>query len=236
MNQLKSLTGLIVALLFLFSNCDTPTSQSEFTVGHAEWQLIDFKLEEGFPGAEMGGDMLENSTISMFFNDYKELMIMDMMGGFSITKVLFDRKNEQVTSYLHSMGEKLMLKVEAPDDPEGEIKIVKDESNRKEILGFDSYKVEMTMNVEGMAPQKVEAYITEKIKPRSSFIQPAHNNPFDGVPLKLTVEDQNMRMIFEAMEFHEDFDESVFDIDESEYQKIDMEAIKQRGLTGQMGF
>ncbi len=236
MNQLKSLTGLIVALLFLFSNCDTPTSQSEFTVGHVEWQLIDFKLEEGFPGAEMGGDMLENSTISMFFNDYKELMIMDMMGGFSVTKVLFDRENDQVTSYLHSMGEKMMLKVESPEDNQAHFNIEVDESDRRDILGFDSYKVKMSIEMEGRAPQKMEAYITEKIKPRSSFIQPAHKNPLKGIPLQLTVGDQNMQMTFEAVAFNEEFDESVFDIDESEYQEMNMEEIKQMGLKDQMGF
>ncbi len=235
MSKIKALAGVLIVLLFLLSSCDTPTPE-EFSVGHIEYQLIDFELKEGFPGAEMGANLLENSTISMFYNEDMELMIMDMMGGFSITKVLFDRKNEQVTSYLHSLGDKMMLKVEVPEDAQGEITVVKDESNRKEILGFDSYKVEMTMDVEGMAPQNVKAYITEKIKPRSSFIQPAHNNPFDGVPLKLTAEDQNVRMIFEAVEFNEEFDESVFHIDESEYQEFNMEEVRNMGMLGQMGF
>ncbi|TVR87973.1 MAG: hypothetical protein EA411_06180 [Saprospirales bacterium] len=232
MNKLKNLTGFIISLLILTSNYNTLISQSEFAVGHIEWQITDLKFKDELPG----GDMLKNSTYSLFYIDGKELMVMDMMGGFSITKVLYDRENARIKSYLNSMGDKLMLKMEVPDAPQADINIEVDEADRREILGFDAFKTKMSIQMEGRPLLKIDAYVTEKVRPRSSFLQPVHNNPFDGMPLQLTIVDQNMEITFEAVLFNEEFDESVFDIDESGYQAMDLEQIQQMGLSGEMGF
>lgn len=204
-------------------------------------EVVDASSTDAQVAAQM--EMMKGTKISVSYMGEKSLTKMNMMGGLVNIDVKMS-ENGDMDMYMDMMGQKMWIpstkaeldlaKAEAgASDPE----FVYDESDTKEIAGFQCYKVTMTNpDVEGF---KLEAYITEEIKANAAVIQGVDIGAFKGFPLEYTILNSapNMNMTFTTTEYSENVDASVFDVKTNGFTKMTMEELQSlMGGAGGFGF
>ncbi len=237
MKNFNTFIGIILSLAF-FGLSTELTAQSKITSGHLILQATDVNMPgmQGNPEMEMAMEMLKDGTMEIYFTEDKSLSINDMAAGMSVTKTLMDSKNDRGVMYMNMMGQKMMIdmgNISEVEDYEEDYTIEIHEDDRMEILGFDAYKVVMKTEAQGQS-MEMEFYITEQIQTMASLVAQIPENPFPGTALKMSMNMMGMELTFEAVEFNETFDASVFEIDDSQYREMDMDALQQMG--GGFGF
>jgi hypothetical protein len=188
-------------------------------------------------------EMMKGTKISVSYMGEKSLTEMNMMGGLVNIDVKMS-ENGDMDMYMDMMGQKMWIpstkaeldlaKAQAgASDPE----FVYDESDTKEIAGFECYKVTMTNpDVEGFV---LEAYITEEIVANAAVIQGVDISQFKGFPLEYTINSStpNMNMTFTTTDYTADVDASVFDVKNDGFTKMTMEEFQSlMGGAGGFGF
>ena len=189
-------------------------------------------------------EMMKGTKISVSYMGEKSLTKMNMMGGLINVDVKMS-ENGDMDMYMDMMGQKMWIpstkaeldlaKAEAgASDPE----FVYDESDIKEIAGFQCYKVTMTNpDAEGF---KLEAYITEDIKANAAVIQGVDISAFKGFPLEYTITNSapNMNLKFTTTDSSNEVDAAVFDVKTAGYTKMTMEEFQSLlgGAAGGFGF
>ncbi|TVR87972.1 MAG: hypothetical protein EA411_06175 [Saprospirales bacterium] len=235
MRSLNKFIGIFLALAF-FGLSTELTAQTKITSGHLILQATDVKMPgmQGNPEMEMAMEMLKDGSMEIYFTEDKSLSVHDMAAGMSVTKTLMDSQNDRGVMYMNMMGQKMKIdmgSISEIEDYEEDYTIEIYEDDRKEILGFDAYRVVMKVEAQGQS-MEMEFYITEQIKTMASLVAQIPENPFPGTALKMSMNMMGMELTFEAVEFNEKFDTSVFDIDDSQYREMDMDALQQMGGGG----
>lgn len=240
MNYLNLFTKCTALMIFCFAiSTGCLTAQKEISEGHLILKITDVKMpgmDSDNPEMSMAMDMMKGGKMEIFFTEEKELVITDMMGGMAVTRSLNNYKENTSVTYMDMMGQKMKVDVgdignAGQDDVDMEVK--SDKSDRKTIAGFDCYKVDLIMNMEGQEIT-ITTYVTERIQMRSSVVQGIQKNPLPGMVLRMDMNVQGMVMVYEASEFNEKFDDSVFEIDDTQYKEMSMEDLQRMG--GGMGF
>jgi len=237
MKDLNKFIGIFLALAFMGLSTEI-TAQTKITSGHLILQATDVKMPgmQGNPEMEMAMEMLKDGSMEIYFTEDKALTINDMAAGMSVTKTLMDVNSDRGVMYMNMMGQKMKIdmgSITEVEDFEEEYTIEVHESDRKEILGFDTYRAVMTVQAQGQI-MEMEFYVTEQIQSMGSLVAQAPKNPLPGTALKMSMNMMGMELTFEAVEFNENFDASVFEIDDSQYREMDMDALQQMG--GGFGF
>nr|MBS0036627.1 hypothetical protein [Saprospiraceae bacterium] len=235
MNQLTILFKVILLVSAGFYFAHSTHAQSPVTKGQLVLEIIEVDMPgmADNPEAAMSMEMLKGSTTTHYFTSEKELVVINMMGGMMVNRTLTDLKTNRVVAYMDMAGQK--IKVEMGDfeevDEDVDIQTVVDKSDTRKILGYDCYKVVMTIHNQGMT-MDIVTYVTEKLKMASSVVQGVQKNPLPGAILYMSVEGGGIKMITEAVEFNTSFDESVFEIDDKGYREMDMETLQRMGGMG----
>lgn len=172
-------------------------------------------------------EMMKGSETEVYFTADQSLTVMNMMGGMMQMKNLLSKEGD-MNMYMDMMGQKMHIpatkaeldRAKAESDNENawdELEFEYDETDRKEILGFDCYKMTSVGEDSNM---KFEAYITDAIKTNAAIIQGADLSNFRGFPLEYNISMPKMTMVIEAQDFKKEVDSSVFDIKADGYTKM----------------
>jgi len=204
-------------------------------------EVVDASSTDSQMAAQM--EMVKGTSISVSYMGENSMTKINSMGGLVNIDVKMS-ENGDMDTYMDMMGQKMWIpstkaeldlaKAEAgASDPE----LIYDESDTKEIAGFQCYKVTMTNpDVDGLV---IEAYITEEIKANAAVIQGVDIGAFRGFPLEYTIKNEtpNMNLTFTTTDYSADVDASVFDVKTNGYTKMTMEELQSLlGGAGGFGF
>lgn len=235
MRQLTILFKVILLVSIGFYFAHNSQAQSQVTKGKLVLEIIEVDMPgmSDNPEAAMSMEMLKGSTTTLYFTPDKELVEMNMMGGMMKNRTLTDLKTNRVVSYMDMAGQK--IKVDMGDfeevDEDVDIQTVVDKKDTRKILGYDCYKVVMSIQNQGVA-MDIVTYVTEELQMESSVVQGVQKNILPGAILHMSIDGGGIKMVTEAVEFDGSFDESVFEIDEKGYREMDMEALQKMGGMG----
>ena len=188
--------------------------------------------------------MMKGSVTEVHYKDGQSLTTMNMMGGMVVTKVLMEQTGD-LKLIMDMMGQKLLIPMSKTEldaskanneNPMGDLDISYDESDTKEIAGFNCYKMTATSAVN--PDITIEAYITEDIKANAAVIQGVDLELFKGFPLEYTVDMGMMALTTTTKEYNQTVEAGVFDIDTNGYTTMTMEEFMNSmgGMGGNFGF
>ncbi len=208
--------------------------------GALTMEVVEANSTDAQVGAQL--EMMKGTKLSVSYMGEKSMTKMNIMGGLVNIDIKMS-ENGNMDMYMDMMGQKMWIpstkaeldlaKAEAAlSDPE----FVYDESDTKEIAGFECYKVTMTNpDLEGFV---LEAYITEEIKTNAAVIQNVDISQFKGFPLEYTINSStpDMTITFTTTDYTADVDASVFDVNTNGFTKMTMEELQALGGAGGFGF
>ena len=203
-------------------------------------EVVDASSTDAQVAAQM--EMVKGTQIEVSYLDQMSLTNITSMGGLMNVSVKLAETGD-MDLLLDVFGQKMWVtstkaeldiaKAEAgASDPE----FVYDESDTKEIAGFECYKVTMTNpDLEGFV---LEAYITEEIKTNAAVIQGVDISEFRGFPLEYSISSSapSMNLTFTTTDYSADVDASVFDVKTDGFTKMTMEELQSLGGAGGFGF
>lgn len=231
----------------------------QLTSGTIEMGVTDFQMEmpetEGF---DMG-EMMKRMKQVMYFKPGVLVQEMSMMGMMEMKMFIV---GDSVDQYMDVMGQKMNIKTNTDDmgrsgyDIEAMANMYQieyDKSDRRKILGYDCYKVDIIMDMEAVMPEEAEtpesmqemfdnmkmsAYITEEIKMPMMQLQQFKGLQMEGTPLFLTMDMGMMSFTYEASSVSQEVDENIFiKPPVGEYKIMSMEDLKNMGMgNGGFGF
>jgi len=206
---------------------------------HAQEGTLILEISEasGEGQAAQIAEMMKGTQTEVHFQGDKSLVKLNMMGGMVNVNMLTSGE-ESMDMLIDAMGQKMWvnqgadeLKKTKFDAPE--MDVTYDESDRKEIAGFDCYKMTAVVDAE-QGEQTITAYVTEDIKIDAPVMRGIDMTQFKGFPLEYSMEAGPMTMTITTKEYKKTVDASVFEINTAGYQKLSMEELQ--SMTGGMGF
>ena len=238
MKIFKALLIVLISFLFLESSM----AQKVMKQGYIKMELTDVKTDNAEMSQMIGA--MKGSTQEMYFDQGKQKIDINMMGGMMHMQIYQDLKAKTFESYMTMMGQNIKM-VMSQEDIEKQnqesaklmenAKVAYDKNDKKDILGYPCYKATLSIPVQGQTMQ-MSFYITEKITVPQIYVQNLNNLKLPGAPLAMTIDAGMMAMTYEAKEISEKLDASFFKKPEGEWKEMTPEQLQQMGMGGQMGF
>jgi hypothetical protein len=233
----KSLLGLFA---LLFSAVIMPVI-SQGKVGTLTMEIVDVSSDNEQMAA--GLEMMKGTQMVVSYKDKESMTKLNMMGGMVKTDIKMNADGD-MDMFMDMMGQKMWIastklemdKAKAQNPAASDFDMEYDESDRKNIAGFDCYK--MIMTTPGNADFKLEAYVTEEIDINAQVIQNVDISTFKGFPLEYTLDMGVVKMTFSTTDFKKTVDESVFNVKTDGYKKMTMAEFQSQmgGMGGGFGF
>lgn len=229
MKKILNLSCLVLAILaFSFP----ANAQKKIKEGAVKFELATDTENDSPEMAMLGG-----TTLDFYFNDEKQRMDMNMMGGMMKIQSIIPIKSPKDAAILMDMlGQKIQLIGLSEDDLKGNYNMMNvdgiqsityDEKDKKEIAGYPCYKAKVKMDND----MAMEYYITEKIQPPLG-VKGKSDNTLKGYPLEMIIDTgQGMKMTFKAKEVATKLPDNAFTVPEG-YQKMTMKEFEE--MTGNM--
>ena len=218
---------------------------AQITTGSMDLAITDVSMND-LPGDDTNGEvftnMMKNMKMTLHFNPEVQVTEMSMMGTMNIKQFMRGGNMEQ---YMDMMGQKMLVKsgIEQfqkmgvnPEEMKDLYKIEKFKDDKKELLGFDCYRVEVSFdmskfvstNEEGednpfidqMKEVTMSIYLTEAIKLNNFNLNQFQMVELDGAPLSTSIDMGMMKMTVEAVSFSKDVPASAFEMPTGEYREF----------------
>ncbi len=238
---------IVLSLGLLFISC---SDSNELKEGMIRYELSLGNAENDSLSNKKGAiDMFSEFEMNVYFKKGKTLVESNMMGGGMNFKVLYDPENQDTLVYLEMMGNKYKTK-NASLSSNADNVVITDveifENERKDIAGYDAYKVVSSMEVDGKEMNSV-AYITEEFffdgKINTGMIQSeqALFDTEDLLGIKGTILEQmittksiigSIPVRILAAEIATTIDDKVFDINDEEYNPLPTDAFSNGNFPG----
>lgn len=142
-------------------------ASASLTKGVVKFDVTDVKSSDTNPQMAMVVNMMKNSTMILSFDEEKTLSNMDMMGGMTQIKVLFDNKTGNSTMYMdvpmQAMKYKIPMTKAERDETQKNTPVyeyIADKTKTKQIAGYECYLVQAKDEDDNV----VEIYVTDKIQ------------------------------------------------------------------------
>jgi len=238
---------IVLSLGLLFISC---SDSNELKEGMIRYELSLGNAENDSLSNKKGAiDMFSEFEMNVYFKKGKTLVESNMMGGGMNFKVLYDPENQDTLVYLEMMGNKYKTK-NASLSSNADNVVITDveifENERKDIAGYDAYKVVSSMEVDGKEMNSV-AYITEEFffdgKINTGMIQSeqALFDTEDLLGIKGTILEQmittksiigSIPVRILAAEIATTIDDKVFNINDEEYNPLPTDAFSNGNFPG----
>lgn len=192
-------------------------------------------------------EMMKGTQVNVFFKGKESVTKMNMMGGMVETNVKMNA-NGDMDMLMSMMGQKMWIQATKAELDRSKIEnenamtdldIVYDESDTKNIAGFDCYKMVVTSpDNEGFT---MEAYITEELKINAAMVQNVDIMEFKGLPLEYIISNDvpqlgaTMKMVFTTTNFSKELDLAVLELNTDGYTKMSWEDFMSQ-MGGGFGF
>ena len=227
------LVGLVMSVQLM--------AQTVLEKGYIKMEVTDVKVND--EQAAMMASMLNGTNMEMYFDGSKSKTQMSMMGGMMNTTTFTGQGGEkQIDILMDIMGQKMWITSEDGQVGQEEqleqaknAKIAYDKEDTKQILGYETYKVTVTMP--GESTPSATGYVTDQIKASKEHIQGLQGFGFEGFPLEFTVMSPEFSMTVTTKEIKQEVDPAELTINGEGYKKMTMEEFqKAMGGMGGMGF
>jgi GLPGLI family protein len=230
-------------LFFLFLLGGLVTMQAQLKSGYIKMEITEVGSDNEQMAMQL--EMMKGTQTEIFFNENMNLSKMSMMGGMMETTTLYNAEAAKTDMLMNMMGQKIHIETtdmdvkalnQAQGDMMKDMKITKDESDKKTILGYECTKTTFTNTA--MQGMDIIMYLTNEIEGSVKGMQMIGQLEFDGFPLQIIINNPQISMTVEAIELKKEVDPSVFNINTGGYKKMSMEEFqKQMGAMGAgMGF
>lgn len=229
MKKILNLSFMFLAILAFSSSA---YAQKKIKEGAVKFELATDTENDSPEMAMLGG-----TTLDFYFNDEKQRMDMNMLGGMMKVQSIIPIKSPKDAAILMDMmGQKIQLIGLSEDDLKGNYNMMNvdgiqsityDVKDKKEIAGYPCYKAKVKMDND----MAMEYYITEKIQPPLG-VKGKSDNTLKGYPLEMIIDTgQGMKMTFKAKEVTTKLPDNAFTVPEG-YQKMTMKEFEE--MTGGM--
>ncbi len=252
----------LVALLCFFLSLSAISAQ--ITKGSIKMAITDFKMPQmESEGTDMMAgmeSMMKSMEMTIHFKPGKQVTDINMMGMINMNQ---HYNNGVMTQYMDMMGQK--IKMEVPMGEAGleefgmDAETLKnmysvsyDKSDTREVLGYKCHKATFDYDMSKimgeqedlpaeakamMENMKMVMYVTDEIKMDQFHIQQLPDLTMEGTPLLWIMDMGQMKMTFEAVDFDQHPDASVFEAPSGDYKEMSVEEMKQMGMKpGGFGF
>lgn len=234
MKQLK-LFGIIVFALVWSLGLNGQEEE-----GRLKMEIVEVDSNDPQVAAQM--EMLKGSELIVNYKGDESMTTVNMMGGMIRTDIK-KSSNGDMDMFMDMMGNKMWipstkseLDLMKAESGTGDYDIEYDTEDRKEIAGYDCYK--MILTSPDNADMKLTAYITEDLKINAAVIQNVDISEFKGFPLEYSLDMGIVKMTFSTLDIEDKIDASAFEINTSSYKKMTMEEFQSQmgGMGGGFGF
>lgn len=226
---------------------DIPSLAMGLDEGVITMEITDVSSDNEQVEAQM--QMMKGSQTEYHFNADNSLVKMNMMGGMINMTFHTDNTSEDMTMLFDMMGNKMMVESTKAEREESQdedaldamkgLKVVYDENDTKEILGYKCVKANIS-NPEGEEDEGMAftMYIARDIKASANMIQGLSEIELEGFPLAYELITPQMTMSMEAKDLKKEVSAEAFKLETGGYQKMTMEEFRESmgGMGGGMGF
>lgn len=232
----KIIFSLLTVAVFSFNLM----AQKTLEQGYIKMEITDVTSND--EQTAMMLQMMKGSQTEVHFKGDRYMTNMNMMGGMVSMKTYIDEEKKGFDMLMDAMGQKFWVASnldEARGTEQSEIaksaKIIYDKNDKKTILGYDAYKV--TISIPQQEGMTITGYITESIKTKANLMQGMEALKLEGYPLEFTVTNPTMSLTMSTKEIKEEVDMSQLNMTTEGFTKMTMEEFtKQMGGMGGMGF
>lgn len=191
------------------------------------------------PQMAAGLEMMKGTITEVVYQNGQSVTKMNMMGGMVEIDVKMS-KDGNMDMLMNAMGNKMWIQASKTelnlakaenDSPLADLDFDYDEDDRKEIAGFDCFK--MIATAPGNEDFKLEAYITEDIKINAAVMQGIDITDFRGFPLEYIFDAGMMKMTVSTTEYSDEVVDGAFELDTNGYTKMSYDEFL--NSMGQMG-
>ena len=240
--KLKMQKSIILILGVMILSSAQLWSQKMLKQGYVKMTLTDVKSDN----AEMAPmlDVMKGSTNEIHFDDKKQKVEINMMGGMMLMRVYQDIASKTSETYMDMMGQKIKTvltkeqmdqQVETSKEMLGDAKVQYDRSDTKMILGYKCHRGTIEYAAEGQT-MKMIFFVTPEIKVPQVYVQNLNGLELEGTPLAMTIDMGMMSMTYEAEEISDKLDPDFFVKPDGNYQEMTFEQLQKLGMGGQLGF
>ncbi len=213
--------------------------------GTITMEIVDVTSDNQQVAAQL--QMMKGTQLNVYYKGQVSVTSMNMMGGMVVTNVKMSEKGD-MDMLMTMMGQKIWVQASKAEQDRAraenanamtDLDIEYDESDTKNIAGFDCYKMIVTSpDNEGF---KLEAYITPKLKINAAMIQNVDISEFRGVPLEYIISSAvpgmggSMNMVFSTTNYSNDVDDAMLQLNTDGFTKMTLQEFMS-SMGGAMGF
>lgn len=251
---MKKIIGLFL-FVFLVAGIQNVSAQKELKEGIITIGITDLKVDDPSAAAQVG--MFRTATMNIAFNDKQSLVTGDIMGGMMKMQMLYKNNPKDMLMLIDAMGSKMMTEVKADQfkeyedkakdmkekagqDPEFDYDVTYDKKDTKNISGYDCYKANVVINNKEAkdANLKISLYVTDAIKYPAAMIEAMKSSgglelKLTQIPLEITIsggeEGKGGTVTLAATKIEDSVDESIFKLDTTGYEKMDLNDLQNMG-------
>ena len=252
---MKKFIGLFL-FVFLVAGMQNVSAQKELKEGSITIGINDLQVDD--PSAAPQLQMIKTATMNIAFTKDQSLITGDVMGGMMKMRMLFKTDPKDMLMLIDAMGNKMMTELKANDfaefekkakeaqekskdsDEEFDYDVTYDKKDKKNISGYDCYKANIIINNKEAKENnlKISAYVTSAIKYPQSMMDSMKSSgapelKLTEMPLEITIsggeKGKGGSITFAATKIEKTVDKSVFKLDTTGYEKMDMNELQKMG-------
>jgi hypothetical protein len=255
MYKMKKFIGLFL-LVFLVAGLQNVSAQKELKEGTITIGITDLQVDD--PSAAPQLQMIKTATMNIAFTKDQSLVTGNVMGGMMKMQMLFKTDPKDMLMLIDAMGQKMMTELKADDfaemekkakeaqekakegDEEFDYDVTYDKKDKKKISGYDCYKANIVVNNKEAKENniKIALYVTDAIKYPASMMESIKSSgapelKLKEMPLEITIsggeKGKGGSITFAATKIENIVDKSIFKLNSTGYEKMDMEDLQKMG-------
>ena len=232
-------------------NLKKELKEGTITIGITDLQVDD-------PSAAPQLQMIKTATMNIAFTKDQSLVTGNVMGGMMKMQMLFKTDPKDMLMLIDAMGQKMMTELKADDfaemeekakeaqtkakegDEEFDYDVTYDKKDKKKISGYDCYKANIVVNNKEAKENniKIALYVTDAIKYPASMMESIKSSgapelKLKEMPLEITIsggeKGKGGSITFAATKIENIVDKSIFKLNTTGYEKMDMEDLQKMG-------
>jgi hypothetical protein len=255
MFKMKKFIGLFL-FVFLVVGMQDVSAQKELKEGKITIGITDLQVDDPSTAPQL--QMFKTATMNIAFTKNQSLVTGDVMGGMMRMQMLLNADPKDMLMLIDAMGNKMMTEMKADEFKEMENKAKKmqedagskkdefdydvtyDKKDKKNISGYDCYKANIVINNKEAKENNItiSLYVTDAIKYPKSIMDSLKSSgapefKLTEMPLEITIsggeKGKGGSITLAATKIEDTVDKSIFKLDTTGYEKMDMKDLQKMG-------
>jgi len=248
---MKKIIGLFL-FVFLVAGIQNVSAQNELKEGNITIGITDLQVDD--PSVAPQLQMIKTATMNIAFTKDQSLITGNVMGGMMKMQMLFKSNPKDMLMLIDAMGQKMMAEINADkfaemekkakeekvNDEDFDYDVTFDKKDKKNISGYDCYKANIIINNKEAKENniKIALYVTDAIKYPASMLESIKSSgapelKLKQMPLEITIsggkKGKGGSITLAATKIEKTVDKSIFKLDTTGYEKMDIEELQKMG-------